>query len=122
MNKDLVGASLSTLCICHCLLTPVILVFFGTGVITTIFSNELIHWLLIAPVALMVFLAFPQARKIHRQSRPGFLALAGLGLLITALTTHGWTESLLTVLGGTFLVCAHLLNHRLLNKHHAGCF
>lgn len=121
MNKDMLGASLSVLCICHCILTPIILVFFGTGVITAIAGHEAVHWLFIGPVAIIVCLAFPSARRLHKQSLPTVLAVCGLAILILALLLHGWLESVLTVIGGSILVSAHLLNRHLLAKHNMTC-
>lgn len=121
MNKDMLGACLSAACVCHCILTPFVLLFTGSGLLGVLFGSELFHWLMLAPVALIVVLSFPSAWRIHRTPWPGLISFAGLTLLISALAFHGWPETVITIIGGSLLFSAHIMNRRLLVKANMSC-
>lgn len=121
MNKDLLGAWLSAACVCHCILTPFILLFAGSGLLGTLFGSELFHWLMLGPVAVIVVMSFPSAWRIHRNRWPGFISFTGLALLILALAFHGWAETVITIIGGSLLFSAHIMNRRLLIKANMAC-
>ncbi|WP_157982856.1 MerC domain-containing protein [Aliidiomarina minuta] len=121
MNKDLFGAWLSAICVCHCVLTPFILIFTSSGLLGVLFGSELFHWFMLAPVTIVVILSFPSAWRIHHNLWPGSLSFAGLALLLSALAFHGWPEIALTILGGSLLFSAHIMNRRLLLKANIGC-
>lgn len=76
------------------------------------------HLLFILPVFLLAGLSFPFAKKRHGKAGPMKTAIAGLFLLTLALLMEVlWhlhaAEILLTVIGGSILIYAHIQNRKL---------
>jgi hypothetical protein len=115
--KDLLAASMSGLCILHCLLTPILLLTGASGALVVLFSSEWLHYALFVPVLVLVLLSLPAGRRLHRQRTPLWLALSGLGLLILSWLVPPALESSATVSGGLLLIGAHLYNRRLCQRH-----
>jgi len=115
--KDLLAASMSGLCILHCLLTPVLLLTGASGAFVVLLSSEWLHYLLFAPVLLLVLLSLPAGQRLHRQHSPLWLALMGISLLLLSFLLPPELESGATVSGGLLLISAHLYNRRLCRRY-----
>lgn len=111
--KDLLAASVSGLCILHCFLTPLLLVFGAAGTLSAVLSSEWVHYLLLLPVLLLAALSLPAGRRLHRNNKPAVLAVGGILLLFLALSAPESLESSLTVSAGFLLIGAHLYNRQL---------
>ncbi|KKL01329.1 MerC domain-containing protein [Rheinheimera mesophila] len=113
--KDLLGACLSGLCILHCLFTPVLLALGGVGVIGSWLGSEWVHYLLLAPIALILVWSLPLSWIKHRNTTPLCIGALGFSLLLMSLFVPESAEPVIAVLAGFILIAAHLLNRRLLN-------
>ncbi len=113
---DAVGASCSGLCICHCLLTQLLLgsSFLGGGML--FIESEWIHRLLLVPVVLLALMAVLSLYRIRSGGALMILVILGLGVMVSAITLEyrfGESfEQIATVLGGILLIAFHLINRR----------
>lgn len=114
--SNAMGASCSGLCICHCLLTPVLL---GSGLLgggVLFLESEWIHRLLLVPVVLLALITVLSLYKRQSDGALMILAILGVGLMVSAITfEHHFGknfEQVATVIGGTLLVAFHLINRR----------
>ncbi|WP_397471950.1 MerC domain-containing protein [Rheinheimera sp.] len=114
--KDLIAATLSGLCIVHCLATPLLLTLGSSGLLLGVFGSEWFHYLMILPIAIFLVWSLPGGWCVHRKKTPFVLGLGGFLLLIAALMAPHQAETLLSVCGGLLLVSAHLYNRQLLHK------
>lgn len=110
-SLDKLGVTVSSLCLVHCLVFPVLLaVLPGLGWLN---PDERIHWLLtLAAVPVAAFALLPGYR-IHRC--PWVLWAGLMGLLLMVGTPFFWTglfEEVATSIGAICLVTAHLQNRR----------
>lgn len=110
---DLSGGILSTLCVLHCLLLPLVLTVFPMMGLRFLQDEWFHHVLLILVVPIALWSLGVGFRK-HRKGR--MLLLGGLGiscLVMAEVVGHRWgVESLMSIAGGLFLVSAHWLNYR----------
>lgn len=113
--KDKLGIFFSSLCLCHCVLTPILILLLGTNMFLSGLENEWVHKLLLLPVILMALSSIP--KRWLATKNQWLLISSGIGLvtLITAQFNHGPSEVLLTMLGSTCLIAAHLLSIKLVN-------
>lgn len=116
--RDIVGTILSSLCIMHCVLSAVLLLLGGTGIISATWHTSEIHLVFFIPVLLMATLSFPHARRQHGDNQPLIYGVIGLALLTVSLMLELiWhlhvIETILTVIGGGILIYAHQMNRRL---------
>lgn len=113
--RDVVGASISILCMLHCFL-PLILVSvgasFGLHQVAEHLHHEWMHMVLLLPIVLLLGFSLPKSFKKHRSMAPTALAAVGLSLLIVALVLGSTIETPLTIIGSIFVISAHLLNRR----------
>lgn len=106
---DLVGVWLSTLCLIHCLLLPLLVAAlpFSAG-----FGGEGVHHaltLLAVPVAGLALLpAFLRHRRVDILG----CGLAGIILMLSAHSLGQSLEELVSTCGALLLVSAHLLNRK----------
>jgi hypothetical protein len=115
-KADRVGMILSALCVAHCLLLPVLILFLPMMARYYI-SHPLVHYtlaLLVVPVGLYAFI---NGYLEHRRPVVLFVGLLGIVLVgFTPIAVHQFllpvSESLLMVLGGLILVWAHWQNRR----------
>ena len=122
---DKVGIALSIVCLIHCLLGPILLIFLPQ--LSKSLGHEYFHWiilLLIVPIAAWSFIKSYQSHKIVRPLQLGVVGVMFLvlGILIPELLgghTHEIESSALslesletafTVLGGMILAYAHYVN------------
>jgi|GEM_PF-569359 len=115
--KDQLGIVCSSLCIVHCVATPVILALGVSGLLASILTTEFVHYILLVPVALLILSTLPTAYKRYRILSLIFTGLLGMMFLIAALFLGEEKEALLTIIGGSLLVVFHLWNLRLQHKH-----
>jgi hypothetical protein len=112
-HADLVGVSVSAICLIHCLATPIAISIFP-GVIEYLPGDVRFHRALSVCIVLLGALAFIPGYRIHR--RKPLLALIGAGMLL--ILTVAWegggmrsaSELALSIPGSLMLVTAHLLN------------
>lgn len=120
--RDVVGASISILCMLHCFL-PLILVSagasFGLHQVAEHLHHEWMHMVLLLPIVLLLGFSLPKSYKQHRSLAPTALAAVGLLLLVVALVLGSAIETPLTIIGSIFVITAHLLNRRTIKSLNA---
>ena len=114
---DRAAICFSSLCICHCLLLPVLLVAYPIGIVIT-FSDEIFHQIMVS-VALPLSLASLYVGYGHHK-RNQLVVLGGIGIVMLVLpliAPHELIsesgETWLTVAGAVILCMAHVVNFRL---------
>ena len=113
-DKDVWGAFFSGLCLVHCLLAPVLLLLGISSVGFIFLQNEWIHYILIAPIMIMVIWSIPCGFRIHHKRIPTLFAAIGLVLFVFGLISSETFEVYFTVVASTLLIVAHLYNRHLL--------
>ncbi len=116
IDKDYMGAMASLLCLIHCLLPPVFLMFGVSWVGLSMIGGENIHYALVAPILFFALWSIPKGLKSHQHVMPAILAAAGVCLLISGLLLEA-SEVILTSLASLLLISAHLYNKKLLSKN-----
>ena len=114
---DTLAIGLSTLCVIHCLATPLLIVLLP-GLTALQLENEAFHiWLLMAvvPTSLLSILI---GCKQHQLYRVFLIVICGLLVLLSALLVEGlqhgeFLEKIITVLGACIVASGHILNFRL---------
>lgn len=114
--KDFLGVCLSGLCILHCLLTPLLLALGGVGLIGVWFESAWVHYLLLAPICLVLVWSLPLAWIKHRNLSPLLLGAAGFSVLLLSLFVPETIEPILAIAGSLGLIMAHLFNKHLLSN------
>ncbi len=119
---DMLGVALSTACLIHCTLLPLILALlpmFGSH----FQLDEKWHWIitgLIVPVALIALLT---GWKRHHRNIVLKLGAVSLIMILGAPFCHGLAghvvEECIATAGGLILISAHIINHKTL--HRLGC-
>ncbi len=112
---DQIGVWTSTLCVIHCLLTPVLL---SLSVVSAHFlpSEEKTHRTLAVAIAALGAIALVKGYRSHRSSRVLLLMIAGLVFIFGGaywgdhLPSHG-AEVFVTFIGSGFMIAAHRINH-----------
>jgi peptidoglycan/LPS O-acetylase OafA/YrhL len=110
---DQIGVWTSTLCVVHCLLTPVVL---SLSAVSAHFlpSEERTHRTL--AIAALGAIALVKGYRNHRSLRVLLLMVAGLASIFGGafwgdhLPSHG-VEVLVTLIGSGFMIAAHRTNH-----------
>lgn len=111
--KDVFAATLSGLCVVHCLATPVLLALGSSGLLLGIFSSEWFHYLMLLPISVLLAWSLPGGWCVHKRKAPFALGLAGFLVLTAALFAPHDAETALSVSGGLLLISAHLYNRKL---------
>lgn len=112
---DQIGVWTSTLCVVHCLLTPVVL---SLSAVSAHFlpSEERTHRMLAVAIAALGASALVKGYRNHRSLRVLLLMVAGLAFIFGGafwgnhLPSHG-VEVLVTLIGSGFMIAAHRTNH-----------
>lgn len=118
---DGVAALLSSLCLLHCLLLPVLLVMapalFGT-LLPGLHGPEWLHWAFILVALPFSLHALLKGHALHHQPLPMLLAALGFVAMAAGAMAHGQplAERWLTVGGGLAVAIAHWINWRLRAK------
>ncbi|NVK25442.1 MAG: MerC domain-containing protein [Gammaproteobacteria bacterium] len=117
--RDVVGASLSVLCMIHCFL-PIVLVAagasFGLHHVEETMHHDWLHIALLTPIVLLLAFSLPKAYNDHGNLKPTVLAILGVVLLVIAVVLGGVIETPVTIIGSAFVISAHLLNRRSLKN------
>lgn len=119
---DGVAATLSSLCLLHCLLLPVGL---GLAPVVSGLSDDVlhgpgwVHWALLALAAPVSVYALWRGVEVHGDGRPWKLALLGFLLMGAGALAHdtGPMEQVLTVVGGLVVALAHWRNWKARGSH-----
>lgn len=118
---DTLGMIVSIACVAHCIAVPVAL-----GLLPALglsfLAKDGIHEVLAVVVLVVSILAFVPGYRAHRLVHVPLLGAVGTTMLAGAAFVPGLTlvlESVVTALGGTLLVVAHVLNRRALSRPHA---
>ncbi|HEY0264434.1 MAG TPA: MerC domain-containing protein [Granulicella sp.] len=112
-HADTAGAAASTLCMIHCLLTPVILSVFP-GIVSYLPGDAWFHRILAAGILLLGGAAFLPGLRLHRKLFLLAPIAAGMALILfvawsgESLSEH--VEVMLSIAGSLLLITAHLLN------------
>lgn len=111
---DGMGMTASSLCVAHCILTPLLL--FAVPIAgLTVLENELIHKALVATVIAVGVAAFVPGIRLHGKYLLLPLILLGIGLLLFAAfeAENLWGEAgetSFTMAGGALMVFSHWKN------------
>jgi predicted membrane channel-forming protein YqfA (hemolysin III family) len=114
-SVDQIGVWTSTLCLVHCLLTPVVL---SLSAVSAHFlpSEERTHRTLAVAIAALGAIALIKGYRNHRSLRVLLLMVGGLAFIFGGafwgdhLPSHG-VEVLVTLIGSGFMIAAHRTNH-----------
>lgn len=115
-SLDGAAAVMSSLCLVHCLLLPLVLALspmLAVGVADELLHGPVwTHWLLIGLAAPVSILALRRGAALHGNRYPWLLALLGFALMAAGALAHGegLLEPVLTVLGGVIVALAHWRN------------
>jgi len=121
-HADFAGAAASSVCLIHCLLTPVLISFFPE-LIPYLPGEAGFHRALAIGIVLLGGAAFIPGYRVHR--RNSLLALIGAGIsLILIVAWYGEAlnqafELVMSVSGSLMLVGAHLLNRSFCRQCHS---
>ncbi len=114
---DRLAASLSSLCLLHCLAVPLLLGLLPAvaGGASGLHGPDWTHWALIALAAPFSLVALRKGFARHGEIAPVVVAIAGFCLVIAGAFLHGAgaIEQVLTVSGGLVIAGAHWRNWRI---------
>lgn len=108
--KDKFGIFFASLCLCHCLLTPVLILVMGTNILLGHLEAEWVHKLLLLPVLVIALSSIPGRWLVTRNQWLLILTGTGFVTIISAQFNHGANEVSLTVLSSICLIGAHFLS------------
>ena len=114
---DVSAVGLSSLCLVHCLMLPVVVSVYPATIAVTL-SDEVFHlFMVLMAIPISVFALFFGCRS-HKSYSVGLTRALGIGLLfMSAFLPHEFVgetgERLLTVSGALTLSVSHILNFRL---------
>ncbi len=115
VDKDVVGAFISGICLVHCLLGP-ILILLGVASLGHAHTDEkAFHFILLVPILMVAAWSLPKGLKKHHQPIPAILAVAGILLLMIGLVFIE-LSLIFSVFGSLSLLVAHIYNRQLMNK------
>jgi cytochrome c biogenesis factor len=117
---DKIGICASGICLIHCLLPPILLLFFPATkhlLHAGYYIHELLSVIIIASVALAVY---PTCKR-HGHKDIIVYAIIGVLLILTSIFLHDLPETwhtVLTMTGSVFLIWAHIKN---MKARHGKC-
>ena len=118
---DLVGVTVSGLCIMHCILLPVVLLLVPVLGTYTHFLEDYTHRIFLGLVIAAAGLSFVPGYRVHRHIWPSVIALAGISIL-GAVAMGGAhelghdAEPIIAGVGSCLLITAHWVNHQKCKK------
>ena len=116
INSDKVAASLSILCVLHCLFMPAFLIV-STGIFAFTMDNEIIHYAILFFAAPVSLFALYRGYKNHKTKNLFIIGITGILLLVVAIMLpynahQEQLEKAITVLGSILVVYAHYKNYK----------
>jgi hypothetical protein len=115
--KDNLGMFFSSLCIVHCVLTPLLAALGLLGTFALDVESPIIHFALISPVILFAISSLPASKKKHGSITPTLLAFLGISLMLITFFMPEEIELWLMLIASTAVISAHALNKHLLFSH-----
>ena len=79
--------------------------------------DEWLHAVLITPIVIILGISLPKAYLSHRNPVPAYLAALGVFTLTVGVLSGHLVETILTVVGSTLVISAHLINRKSLKSH-----
>jgi ABC-type transport system involved in multi-copper enzyme maturation permease subunit len=112
---DGLGMGLAGLCMVHCLLASMLLLFLASA--GGALFNPAIHEIGLLLATILGALAFAKGLAGHGLFVPAVVGGSGIIVMVTALTMpHGLLEMAVTVIGMILLGAGHYLNHQALKQ------
>jgi len=106
---DLLGASLSLLCLLHCSLLPFLPLLLA---VAPWLGDETVHRILLSTLAPIALISLFVGYRDHRRQKIIWLGGCGLLALIAAIFLGETLEKPMTMMGSLVLSAAHLLNRK----------
>lgn len=113
--RDILGVSISVLCLLHCMAPLVFLAFgasWGLHELGHSLHHEILHLVFLLPVIVLLAVSLPKGYLTHRNFTPSIIAVAGITLLVVGIVVGGVAETTFTISGSAFVIFSHLLNRR----------
>ena len=110
-NNNLIGITLSILCIIHCALPFLAIVTSLNSLAIFIENSKIIHIFLFIMVFVVYLIVFPKNYIRDRKLLTLIISSFGVLLLFFALFLDGYPETYSTLIGASLLLLAHYRNH-----------
>ena len=110
-NNNLIGITLSILCIIHCALPFLAIVTSLNSLAIFIENSKIIHIFLFTMVFVVYLIVFPKNYIRDRKLFTLTISSFGVLLLFFALFLDGYPETYSTLIGASLLLLAHYRNH-----------
>lgn len=110
-NNNLIGITLSILCIIHCALPFLAIVTSLNSLAIFIENSKIIHIFLFTMVFVVYLIVFPKNYIRDRKLFTLIISSFGVLLLFFALFLDGYPETYSTLIGASLLLLAHYRNH-----------
>ena len=110
-NNNLIGITLSILCIIHCALPFLAIVTSLNSLAIFIENSKIIHIFLFTMVFVVYLIVFPKNYIRDRKLSALIISSFGVLLLFFALFLEGYPETYSTLIGASLLLLAHYRNH-----------
>ncbi|WP_026305324.1 MerC domain-containing protein [Microbulbifer sp. ANSA001] len=114
--RDTLGILASGVCLVHCLLTPLLPLLGGLGILGALQDDQFLHLLLLVPVVTLALASFPASCRRHQRYAVMVVGFSGALLLVGALYLEGVWELVASILGAGLLIIAHGVNQRLIYR------
>ncbi|MBQ7567763.1 MerC domain-containing protein [bacterium] len=121
---DMVGVALSTACLIHCTILPLVLALlpmFGSH----FHLDEKWHWILTGVIVPVALLALLTGWKRHHRDIVLRLGIISLIMILGAPVCHDFFghafEECVATAGSFILISAHIINHKTLRRAGQGC-
>jgi hypothetical protein len=119
---DRIGISLSTVCVAHCILTPLAFLLLPMIGYAAGEHTHVVHWIMLTLLLPVALIAFWRGYRHHGKIIPLILAVVGMTLIVAALLVVDRPDQLMyhyivNVIGSVFLLTGHVQNRRC----HAQC-
>ena len=110
-NNNLIGITLSILCIIHCALPFLAIVTSLNSLAIFIENSKIIHIFLFTMVFVIYLIVFPKNYIRDRKLLTLIISSFGVLLLFFALFLDGYPETYSTLIGASLLLLAHYRNY-----------
>lgn len=112
---DRIGIFLSSLCVVHCLLLPILMVVSPATAIFFKSEENYVHTYLLLFLIPVAFFALYSGFRMHKEKKPIFLMIVGVAFVLAGtFLAHKWLghvwEPVVVTIGSVIIVRAHLLN------------